>query len=103
MVVQHKSGVGRKWEVDKELENTWCTKIVGPTNYYLPKSEFIQVQPDEELEDVTAEYVVEDRSFLIVHSVEKCLPGSPNFRSDIVRKIDGMHNGPAFIVERRKS
>ena len=69
--------------------------------------------PDEEWEDVTAhcEPGRYDKStytgFLDGHMymVDGSNSGTNAFfdRSYRLRKIDGLHNGPAFIIERRKS
>ena len=53
--VQHKSGIGEKWEVRNECAITWdCT---GADNYalYLPKSEYVEVPAPDRWVDVTAD------------------------------------------------
>ncbi len=110
--VQHKSGQGEKWEVGRELPNTWATKVVGPTDYYLPKSEYIECEGPEEWEDVTGDVQYEDKPVGLSHLVHN---GKPVFHGDYrLRKVDLLRceghplaiasykTVSAFIVERKK-
>lgn len=61
----------------------------------------------EEWEDVTAEVIPHIKHRLWIHKMDAFLSVdimpmniSGEFR---IRKIDGLHNGPAFIVERKRS
>jgi hypothetical protein len=59
-------------------------------------------QPVEEWEDVT-ERVVESTcngNWMYGHQDAIRMDETAGYR---LRKIDGLHNGPAFVVERRKS
>lgn len=121
--VQHISGQGEKWEVrvfaspgDVNHELQWLVEDKGQRAYlyYLPKSEYRLCDPPDEWEDVTGQ------CYVILPS-----PGIPNeyiggigfsdhsvilrpvyhFANMMLRltRIDGMHNGPAFIIERKKT
>lgn len=71
--VQHKSGVGEKWEVIAEHDNDAAYRVRGkrldihPTlEHYLPKSEYLEVPAPERWEDVT------DRCGQIVEGDNRC-------------------------------
>lgn len=55
--VQHKSGIGEKWQVTAEYPTTFdCTARPLPaTSIILPKSEYVLCPPTEQWSDVTAE------------------------------------------------
>lgn len=116
--VQHISGQGEKWEVFSERIYEWSvlpryqiTDLYTNGNHFLPKSEYRLCNPPEEWEDVTGECGAfpwtwdpshpsheHDGTFYISHNWSLVKKGE--YR---ITKIDGMHNGPAFIIERRKS
>jgi hypothetical protein len=52
--VQHISGQGQKWKLVENQSDQWCwgTVVVGCSNYYLPKSEYVECDPPERWEDV---------------------------------------------------
>lgn len=60
--VQHISGQGEKWKVDRENDYQWgiVPRESGIGFHYLPKSEFILCDPPEVWKDVTKECTVED-------------------------------------------
>lgn len=93
--VQHISGQGQKWEIaGNHPLYEWYVKSAIPSvdSHFLPKSEFIACDPPEQWEDVTED------SEMIVEISTKLL----NNYAYRIRKITGIHNGAAFIVERRK-
>jgi hypothetical protein len=96
--VQHKSGQGEKWEVDEVRTfmggSVVCVKAKVPGNAHplLPWSEYIPCDPPEEYEDVTSKYKMLDGAESVVLG-----------RDEQFKYIDGPHNGPCFIVERRKA
>lgn len=100
--VQHKSGQGEKWEVAKEHLASYSVhrRSCRVDLLILPKEEYVLCEPGEEWEDVTADCF--DRDGFIYHNHNfgtKWCYSEHGFR---IRKIDGMHNGPAFVVERKK-
>lgn len=113
--VQHISGQGEKWEVEKEVSSTWRTKsemineYARPQSCFLPKSEYRLCEPPDEWEDVTGEcYVVDETDGSFPGCIANgdhyiLLTKSGHFYKGMrLRKIDGMHNGPAFIIEHKK-
>lgn len=93
--VQHISGQGRKWEILSDCchESEWRVKAKTHEYYHdLPKSEYILCDPPEEWEDVTRECKHIDGHYDVL------LDHGKRFKY-----IDYLHNGPAFLVERRKS
>ena len=101
-VQYHNDPTGKKWRVVVEYLKEW--RVEGDDGWqYLPKSEYRICLPPDKWEAVTA-------------SVDYCgnlafaHRGGGRFGDDIVMddkgyrftKIDGLHNGPAFIVERRR-
>ena len=99
--VQHISGQGQKWEVENDID-TFEYQVHSKDKrltmfHYFPTSEYVPCAPPEEWEDVTAECEVSPTGFITLN-------GRPleyaNFR---FTKIDHLHNGPAFIIERRKA
>lgn len=97
--VQHISGQGEKFELRACAWNdfdheTWLTVSTYDSipRLELPRSEYRLVAHSEQWEDVTAEFK------MFVCSDSLVLGKSERFKY-----IDGVHNGPAFIVERRKS
>lgn len=105
--MQHISGQGDKWEVvvkRTEYAEYWVVKAAGgATALHIPCDEYRVCDPPEQWEDVTnecyAESVTNDRVRIMLHG-ENILRQAQEVR---IRKIDGMHNGPAFIVERKKA
>lgn len=93
--VQHISGQGEKWEVKKEDGYTWCVNN-NRLLCHVPKSEYRLCEPPEEWEDVTMKYVY--WSDLNMRVKEIVLGPHDRFRF-----VDYPCNGPAFIVERKKS
>lgn len=105
--VQHISGKGEKWEVCSRCAHGW--NIYGSNDkyrvYYVPDIEYALCDPPEEWEDVTAE-CEEDVHVNGFHVVfHKMREGSSSVKGDNyrIRKIDHIHNGPAFIIERKNS
>ena len=108
--VQHISGQGEKWEVTGRLYNSesntdWQVypgvRVADEIEFhYLPKSEYrLCEELSEKWEDVTDEYNVINARVLSYTS-----EGFQNIRaSDRLRKINHIHNGPCFIIERKKS
>lgn len=101
--VQHISGQGEKWEVEyleHDYPHLWRVKDHQDKNPYsnscawLPKSEYRLCDPPEEWEDVTGEYQT------LGYTEITSIPLGPRCRFKL---IDGLHNGPCFIVERKKS
>lgn len=114
--VQHISGQGQKWEVDSVCgtgEYRVYAKDKTVTNYhYLPPSEFIPCDPPEEWEDVTAQceigHAEPERGRMSIIYKDAIGVGTDIFNkyqlaNYRVTKIDHLHNGPAFIIERQKS
>jgi hypothetical protein len=99
--VQHISGQGKKWEVHTEYPDYWLvyTGLDHPVCFVYPKSEYRLCEPPEEWEDVTDEYTV-NGGRVISYNGEgyQCIRSS-----DRIRKINHLHNGPCFIIERKKS
>lgn len=101
-LVQHKSGKGEKWKLSPSIEWTengrdfWKIKVGEYSVCSFPKSEYILCDPPEELEDVTHVY----KDFL---GRMKELHALTLKDGDTLKVIDGPHNGPCFIVERRKA
>ncbi len=115
--VQHKKDPnGRKWEVISTYGDGFnvSDRATG-SSHRLPRDEYVIVDPPEQWEDVTAEFSAtknwpseaysksngicgeEDRNMYWV-------PCEQHHTGDLrLRKIDGLHNGPAFIVERKRS
>ena len=108
--VQHKSGMGEKWEVRNEYAITWdCT---GADNYalYLPKSEYIEVpapvMPDRWV-DVTADCTIAFNGEIWhdYKNVTFYASNSDKQEPDRVyrlRKVQHGQFGWAFIVERKE-
>ena len=108
--VQHISGMGKKWKIRGTTEGaghgSYCVEA-GNTNYshYLPFSDYVECEPPEEWEDVSRDCYVTFSTLLEEYKVvcighnQQHLYEAEGYR---LRKIDGLHNGPAFIVERRK-
>ncbi len=97
--VQHKKDIGgRKWEVISSYGDGWnvLDRVTG-CKHSLPSVEYILVDPPEQWEDVTATYEFNDLRLLTYTGVDYSMA---DYR---ITKIDGLHNGPAFIVERKKS
>ena len=93
--VQHISGQGEKWEVlsDNCHETEWRVKARTHEFYHdIPKSEYRLCESPEEWEDVSGSYEADQVPYDVLH-----------YNDLRLRKIDHLHNGPAFIVERRKS
>ena len=98
--VQHKSGIGEKWEVRNECAITWdCT---GADTYalYLPKSEYVEVPAPDRWVDVTAECEVQANGVFtdgLYHRGQ-----SLTYRDYRLRKVQHGQFGWAFIVERKE-
>jgi len=116
LYVQHKSGQGEKWRVLDQLDTCWKHLTADLHEYYLPKSEYIPCPPpSEEWEDVTAEYKAtknwpseqcsKSNGIAHIHGIVTLwIPYEQHHDGSLrLRKIDGLHHGPAFIVEKRKS
>lgn len=116
MKVRHKK-LGIEFEVRKE---NVTLLHVGGNFYETVGGSFIAYHdPDwekvEEWEDVTSEFhgtqswpsTKSSKSNGVAHTETNCMfwiPCEIHHRGDLrLRKIDGLHNGPAFVVERRKS
>jgi hypothetical protein len=97
--VQYKKDInGRKWEVISSCGDGW--NVVDRSASYmhnLPKAEYVLVDPPEQWEDVTVTYEANDLRLLTYAGADYSMA---DYR---ITKIDGLHNGPAFIVERKKS
>lgn len=94
MKVRHKA-TGVELEVREPLTPTRYYDTTGGSLIHRDDPEW-ELVPEEEWEDCTAGCVVSSTGFLTMH-------GNPLTYTDFrFRKIDGLHNGPAFIVERRK-
>lgn len=112
--VQHVSGKGEKWEVSEECVHTWCV-YSKQTNgkCVLPKSEYVRCDPPEEWENVTENcYEVTDRlsteqSYIGgIASQDHYILFERNKKHGLdfrLTKVNRLHDGPSFIVERRKS
>lgn len=120
--VQHKKDPnGRKWEVISTYGDGFnvSDRATG-SSHSLPRDEYVIVDPPEQWEDVTGLCAVSglDLSEKVMHRMaisrdlmigKKSIIDSSKdidvMQSSFYRvtKIDGLHNGPAFIVERRKS
>ena len=109
--VQHKSGQGEKWEVredERDFPHLWNCRDhqdnIG--DLWLPKSEYVICDPPEQWEDVTDAC---HQTGLILFWSQGVLDHPIYDDSGFIKKdfrfikIDGMHNGPAFIVERKRS
>lgn len=98
--VQHISGQGEKWRVTTggEFETCWNAISSSGQVFNLPKSEYRLCDPPEEWEDVTNEYVTNG---LVISNNLMYFQSIPI--TDRIRKINHLHNGPCFIVERKKS
>lgn len=121
--VQHISGQGKKWELRECRYNENNNKETWVINdgMELPRSEFKPCDPPEEWEDVTDACEIDSYSnaagefYSILHLGGLHLisaDGKPRGGDCNVmykkygyrlRKIDHLHNGPCFIVERKKS
>lgn len=115
--VQHISGQGRKFIVLDD--NPFCWKVTLSNleqDCWVPKCEYIISGPPEEWEDVTGEFIVTEGSWPSTsrHKSNAIIcantgyvflaPHEMHHSSDLrLNKIDGLHHGPAFIVERKKS
>ena len=118
--VRHISGQGEKYRVrDVEFNSlsltVWCVdnpdyKDGIDRHLFIPRSQYKECEPPEEWEDVTDSCEVgrygKDSGCLdgsIFISDESNHQMNALFVKDYrLRKIDGLHNGPAFIIERRK-
>ena len=101
MKVRHK-----KTGVELEVRNS---RAVDPAGFYITKGESWinkkdpdwQLVPEDVWEDCTG-------SLELMNGIEAVEPGEQVWAIQCLaykyrlRKIDGAHNGPAFIVERRK-
>lgn len=118
--VQHISGHGEKWELSEGRSSNDTKWVVKDKNgiglYYLPMSEYTLCCPPEEWEDVTGEFTVTEdnwpspsksKSNAIIYANTGYVfwaPSEMHHSGDLrLEKIDGLHHGPAFIVERKKS
>lgn len=115
--VQHISGQGRKFIVLDD--NPFCWKVTLSNleqDCWVPKCEYIISGPPEEWEDVTDEFYSTEgtypilrhaKSNSIVHvnnGKQMWAPTEMNNTGDLrIKKIDGLHHGPAFIIMQRKS
>ncbi|MDH5738707.1 MAG: hypothetical protein OEY77_00110 [Nitrospira sp.] len=106
--VQHMSGKGEKWMVwsgteqpgwmypgcQVDADREWCVCGSGSVvpSHLLPKSEYRLCAPPEEWEDVTAKYKHMDGEDYVGLA-----------KGDRLTFTDGPHNGPVFIIERKKS
>jgi len=75
--VQHKSGMGEKWKVDRdEFSFTWlCWGTAddkGPYTCHLPKSEYVPCPPPERWVDVTEECEWNERKYMFIHNGREC-------------------------------
>lgn len=99
--VQHKSGQGEKWElaIQTGIEDShiWAVKYPGKMlPVYFPKSEYILCDPPEQWYDATHEFEV-TKDGRMKHQ-------SGHWPLDVkYQKHDGLHNGPHFLVMRKKS
>lgn len=107
--VQHISGQGERWEVLSDQTHGWRVRVQGELGInsvtWFPKSEYRLCDLPEEWEDVTGECGEDETGFLglpvsLITHENGHLMKDRGFR---VRKIDYLHNGPCFIVERKKS
>ena len=62
--VQHKSGIGEKWEVFVENQQEWCvfakdnqSSLRGSLYHYLPNSEYVRCEAPEVWEEVKVKLV----------------------------------------------
>jgi hypothetical protein len=109
--VQHRSGDGDKWKVIEELSLQWVVEQgMAIRHSVLPKVEYVICEPPEEWEDVTGDFVVVDEAdggfpgCIASTNHYVVLTKTSHFHKGMrLTKIDGMHNGPAFIIERKKS
>lgn len=109
--VQHISGQGEKWEVDRFVHGvSWRVCRDGST-FYLPWKEYVDCDPPEQWEDVSGECYVTFTTLLtnkvasIGHN-KRHLSDEDGYRLRKVRcaKSMGVDNPDwAFIVERKKS
>jgi len=98
--VQHISGTGRVFRVLDDSGFCWKVNLSSlECDCWLPKSEYRLCEPPQEWEDVTDEYTV-ICGRMIAHNGEKYQCIRP---SDRIRMINHLHNGPCFIIERKKS
>ena len=100
--VRHLSAHGKRWKVVEHFatQAAWCVfSEPGSVEFYhyLPRSEYTLCDPPEEWEDVTAEYA---RAFLPLTIQE--LPFTLQ-KNDRLTYHDGLHNGPSFIIQRKKA
>lgn len=103
--VQYKNDPnGKKWELsdnqwNKEARLTWIVAPYEAENEIiaLPRSEYVLVSPPEQWEDITEKCYVSPTGFI------RCDGRLLEYANSRFTKIDGMHNGPAFIVERKRS
>lgn len=94
--VQHKSGIGEKWQICGEGGNTikqelYFVAFRDGQLLQLPKSEYILCEPPKEWKDVTDIFDVNDLSF-------SCHIESSRFRLRKIPIIDGDRKY-SFIVE----
>lgn len=102
--VQHKSGIGEKWEIMCQNICQYGAKhemkdAIGA--HWLPKSEYVPCEPPERWEDVTSEY--EAGQHCGVQTLH--IPGHRGIgllQGDRLRKIAVSNNlKQAFIIERK--
>ncbi len=95
--VQYKNDPnGKKWKVLVEYHKEWRVEMEDQW-MYLPKLEYCLCSPPEQWEDVTVTYEANDLRLLTYSGADY---SKADYR---ITKIDGLHNGPAFIVERKRS
>ena len=105
--VQHISGQGEYWLVTDDYPNTWGVRSVRNNKLpelCLPKSEYRLCEQVEEFEDVTA-HVDYCSNLAFSHRNggrwgDEIVTDDKGYR---FRKIEGLHYGPAFIIERKKA
>lgn len=123
--VQHISGRGEKWKVVHNDNDPFMWIAKSPeecrNNFLLPKTEYHLCEPPEEWENVTGACEVDSYSnsvgefYSILHlgglqlisADDEPRGGDCNVMYKKygyrIRKINHLHNGPCFIVERKKS
>lgn len=111
--VQHKSGIGEKWEVgarDPSSSDTWMISRPHQFNLFLPKSEYVLCDPPQSRwVDVTAECEPCCGNGLIHGELQLNMPitQSPQSRYRLRKVL--LEHGPtatqkyAFVVEKERS
>ncbi len=107
--VQHKSGVGEKWEVFLELDT--CLKVRAKEDFYfLPKSEYIECDPPERWVDVTEKCMVSQDGAVYHNGHFTCPSNGYRLRKMQLYRCDGdsmcrtsYKEQWAFVVERKES